>query len=267
MNRRILLGTCWLLLTTSGCPTRTIYYDAGADASRGQSTGGPGGGAGRSAFGDASVASNGGQGGLSRESDLGGVAGTSLGGLGAVGGEGKADGGASGQQGGGADGAAGDLGAAGTGGTLATGTGGHDSYEPGSVICGAVMECPVANGGKCCFAQMDQSSACQVAAATCESVMSGTVYYTKTTIQCDSSSDCTGGQICCYSEMYVQRSTSCTDAAACVDAPPPGPGGYATHRRQVCDPNALAPTECLSGSCKVATSYSQVLPSYLYLCL
>ena len=136
-----------------------------------------------------------------------------------------------------------------------------------SVVCGTITTCPVANGGKCCYSAMDQSSTCQGAAATCDPVPSGAgTYYVKTTITCDSSADCSGGEICCYTQMYITSAAVCMAASSCIDIPPPT-GGYATTRRQVCDPAMVAPSECLSGSCKPAPTLSQSLPPYLSLCL
>ncbi len=116
---------------------------------------------------------------------------------------------------------------------------------------------------------MDQSSTCQAAGATCDPVPATTAgtYYIKTTIACDSASDCPSSQICCYTSVYIGSSTACMAASACVDAPPPGQGGYSTSRRQLCDPAKVVPSDCLSGTCKTATTFSQNLPSYLYLCL
>jgi len=270
MTNRFFLGAVGILLIT-GCPTRTVYYDAGTEAAGGETRD-----AGAGASGGA-IGSSGSHGGVAGENGFTGVAGTSSGG-GSVAGNGGAIGAASGHSGG-PGGASGGVGATGAGGTASAGasggsgppTGGMaggDPYARGYVVCGAVTACPLANGGRCCYAEMDQSSACQVAGATCEPVMaSAGTYYAKTTVQCDSTSDCPAPQICCYTEVYIGRSTACADPSTCVDQPTPGPGGYATHRRQVCDPNTVAPTECLSGTCKVATTYSPALPPFIYLCL
>jgi hypothetical protein len=162
--------------------------------------------------------------------------------------------------------------AAGSGGTSGVaGSGGASGQRvSGSVVCGSVPECPLANSGQCCYSTMDQSSACQGAGATCESVPDSAkpgTYFVATTIACDSSSDCPSTQICCYTNVYVSSSTSCISAAACVDVPPPNPGGYNTYRRQTCDPSKIAPTECLSGTCQTGPTFNPELPSYLYLCL
>ena len=93
------------------------------------------------------------------------------------------------------------------------------------------------------------------------------MYYVKTKTDCDSSSDCSGGEICCLSEFYISRSTACMTASLCVDVPAAGPGGYTTYRRQVCDPALVAPTDCLVGTCKTAVTYRQDAPPYLYVCL
>ncbi len=267
--RKPLVFCAWWTLVICGCPTRTIYYDAGPGDAGGQA-----GARGNSGAAGLAGHSSGGQGGQVGGGGSGGAAGGGSGGPG--GGAGRPAGanghGGAGALGGGGiagHGAGGEAASGGIGGAAGApmaGAGG-DPYIAGYVVCGSVAGCPLANSGKCCYAQMDQSSACQAAAASCEAVMSGTTYYGKTTIQCDSSSDCAVGEICCYTEIYIGRSTACAVPSACVDAPPPGPGGYATYRRQVCDPNVVAPTECLSGSCKVATGFSQALPSYLYLCL
>jgi hypothetical protein len=266
MASRLLLGTCWLVLI-SGCPTRTVYYDAGMGATGGHGAGEQAGAGGKAGAGGTAGVASGGRAGGGGEKASGGADGTSARGSGGAAGNagGTAGGGTSGQAGAAAGGGGQSTGpAGGAGGSVVSvgGAAGSNRYASGSVLCGAVTACPLTNGGKCCYAQMDQSSACQVSAASCEPVMSGTLYFAKTTIQCDSTSDCSAGQICCYTEIYIGRSTSCADPSACVDAPPPGPGGYTTYRRQVCDPNVVAPTECLSGSCKVATTYSQALPPY-----
>jgi hypothetical protein len=135
----------------------------------------------------------------------------------------------------------------------------------GSVVCGTVAACPLANNGQCCYTASDSSAVCQASGATCESTMSGSgsTYTIRATLQCDSSSDCSGGQICCYSQVYVGNYTACMTAAACVTSPATG-GGYTTYRYQVCDPNQVAPTECLTGTCKPTTSTD--LPAYFHTC-
>jgi hypothetical protein len=165
-----------------------------------------------------------------------------------------------------ADGAADEGGAAGGMDAAVSADGARAS---GYVVCGSVTECPLANGGQCCYTQMDESSACQGAGASCESVPAtgpNPAQY-KASIVCDSSNDCPSTEICCYSNVYIGSSTACMPASSCVDMPGSGPAGYTTYRRQVCDPTKVAPTECLSGTCQTATNYSTSLPPYLYLCL
>ena len=281
MSRRVLLNRgslAPLLVLLIGCGSATIASRDGGGTGGNEATGGTAPGTGGGAAGV-----SGGTGGNSGAagSGPGGASGGAAGGLGgATGGAGVA--GATGGAGvagtGGGAGAAGtDGGAAGaggaTGGSGAAGTGGSagtaGSLTPGYVVCGSVSNCPVTSGGQCCYSNMDQSSTCQAAGATCDPVPATTAgtYYIKTTIACDSASDCPSGQICCYTSVYIGSSTACMAASACVDAPPPGMGGYSTSRRQLCDPTKVVPSECLSGTCKTATTFSQDLPSYLYLCL
>jgi hypothetical protein len=236
-----------LALVSLGCPTRVgPYVDAGIDSGSGGDHGNGGSNDGGAGTGEA------GAGGGAAKAGSGGAAGAADG-----------SGGAGGESAGGATGGSGAAGASGSAGSAGSST-------PGYTVCGSISNCPLTNGGQCCYSDMDQSSTCQGAGATCDPVPAAAagMYYIKTTIACDSASDCPSSQICCYTSVYVESSASCMAASACVDvAPPPSTGGYATSRRQVCDPAKVAPSECLSGTCEMATTFSQNLPSYLYLCL
>ncbi len=291
----------WFLLLSfallaTACPTRVVTDDTGGGGSGGSSP--PSGGAAGLGIGGAAGSHPGGQGAApppggggssagtagstTREGGRageGGVAGPgAMGGTSTAGAGGQAAGGANSQPGGsggsgGSQGGGGLAGQSGLGGAAGAGSsiggsGGSSSPSSGSVVCGQVTNCPLNGGGRCCYSAMDQSSACQGPGATCDAVPASTpgTYYVKTTIACDSSNDCAAGEICCYTQLYISSSTACMAAASCVDVTGPT-GGYNTYRRQVCDPARVAPTECLSGSCKTATTYSQNLPSYLYLCL
>jgi hypothetical protein len=89
--------------------------------------------------------------------------------------------------------------------------------------------------------------------------------WTAGNLEADSSADCSGGEICCYRQMYIDSRTACIEASSCVD--PLGPvGGYSRIHRRVCDPAKVAPSKCLSGICKPAPDLSQHLPSYRNLC-
>jgi hypothetical protein len=238
-----------LLVLLLGCGSATVNGgtggSGGGSAGVGGATGGKGGAAGSNVNGTGGAA---------------GAAGTS-GGAGAAGaGAAGTNGGASGS---GTGGAAGGAGATGT-----AGAGGDGSRTAGVVVCGSVDNCPITSGGQCCYSDMDKSSTCQASGATCDPVQDGSTgsYYIKTTIACDSSNDCPSSQICCYTSVYIGSNTACMAASACVDSPAPT-GGYATSRRQVCDPTKVVPSECLSGTCKAAMNFSARLPSYLYLCL
>ncbi len=254
------------VLVATGCPTRVVTYaDGGRDTipasggAGGRTAPGAGGGAGKGEIGGQAGASTSGEGGHAA--------------AGGVGGSNPYVGGASGSAGSaGTAAASGQAGASGAGGMAGVGppvggAGGFGNESSGTVVCGQVAACPLKDGGRCCYSAMDQSSACQGFAATCEPVpATGGMYYVKTTIGCDSSNDCAAGEICCYTQLYISSSTACMTPSSCVDVPPPT-GGYNTYRRQVCDPTRIAPTECLSGSCKAAPTYSQNLPAYLHLCL
>jgi hypothetical protein len=262
LNR--LLPLLWvfpLTLTTAACPTRTIpsdngdgmvetggSVDSGSDRGGASGAGGTGG-----ATGMGGVAGAGASAGKGGASATGGMTGTA----GAIG-----TGGVTGQ--GGVNGTGGGTGAVG-----GAAGGGGSGFVSGYVMCGSVTSCPLASGGQCCYSEIDRSSACQGVSASCESVvpMGANPGHERTTIVCDSTNDCPSNEICCYSNIYVGSSTACSPAASCVDVSPPGPGGYWTYRRQVCDPSRVAPTECLSGTCQTATNYSVSLPPYLYLCL
>jgi hypothetical protein len=234
---RLDLAVClpiFLLTACYGSP-----YQKPADAAAGQGGGGAGGQGGM-----ATAGTGGASGTMVSDAGVAGADGSSAG---ATGGTGDAGGGA-----GGMDAAAGPDGA----------------RVSGYVVCGSVTDCPLVNGVRCCYTQMDESSACQSASATCESVgpSNATAPNIRTSIVCDSSNDCASNEICCYSNMYINSSTACVPASSCVDMPP-GAGGYTTYRRQVCDPAKVAPTECLSGTCQTGTNYGPFMPPYLYLCL
>jgi hypothetical protein len=249
-----MLTVLGLALTSLACPTRPASKDAD-DATSGSGGAGDASGTAGSGSSGASGVAGAGSGGVSGASGAAGAGG------GGVSGASGAAGATSGGPGGASGGAGSDAGVAGT-------AGGAGSLPPGYVVCGSVSSCPLASGGQCCYSSMDQSSTCQGAGATCDPVATGSgTYYIKTTIACDSSNDCPSNQICCYRSIYIGSETACMAASACVDAPPPSPGGYSTTRRQVCDPTKIAPSECLAGTCKTATTLSQSLPSYLNLCL
>jgi hypothetical protein len=259
MKSNRLLPLLWvfpLAITTLACPTRTVPTE-GSDGMAG--TGGN-----IDAGSDRGGAS--GAGGVSGAGGNGGASGA--GGVSGKGGAGGA-GGASGKDGAGGVGGAGGTAGAGAGAVAGTTGAGGSGFASGYVVCGSVTNCPLGNGGQCCYFDMDQSSACQGVGGTCESVVPvGTnPGYERTSIACDSTNDCASNEICCYSNIYVGSSTACAPAASCVDMSSSTPFGYTTYRRQVCDPYKVAPTECLSGTCQKATNYSTSLPPYLYLCL
>lgn len=112
MTNRLYPGLAFMALLLAGCPTRTIYYDAGADHPNVEKGGASGHGAGAGAAGTNAI---------------GGAGGHSSGGIAASG-----DGGAAGQDSGGAagQGSAGTVGQ-GTGGTAGDGKGGGAGQDQG----------------------------------------------------------------------------------------------------------------------------------------
>ncbi|MGE0326342.1 MAG: hypothetical protein AB7K71_13730 [Polyangiaceae bacterium] len=163
----------------------------------------------------------------------GGSAGISTGGgAGAAGSAGTATGGSAGNTAGGAAGEA----SGGSGGTPPT---------PVYVKCGNV-QCPVQDGGKCCYVYDDQNYICQSAAASCTTTGSGP-YHPKYPYTCDGTADCPAGQICCYTGSPVVPAGGATCADTCPSSP-------AAPVFQVCDPAQTAPSDCLNGSCKPSTA-------------
>lgn len=165
------------------------------------------------------------------------------------GGDNSASGGATGgqhqQEGGAASGGETSLGGAASGGD--TGSGGEDgsggaaTVTPIYVKCGSVAQCPVHEGGQCCYLQATDEHVCQAAGSSCETSGSGP-YVVRRSYTCDERADCPTGQFCCYTGSNATPA----GAAGCAETCPPP---LSAPRLQICNPANTAPSDCQSGTC------------------
>jgi hypothetical protein len=132
--------------------------------------------------------------------------------------------------------------------------------------------CPTANNGGCCEEKLPDGAASYT--SFCDTNLSGCAtqalpdggFNVAIAVGCDSQNDCAASsEICCFAQVYLAFSTSCTAPSACVTTPADAGGLHIVGAFYVCDPNA-SPPECPVGkSCLPSADAKEPGPG-LYLC-